>query len=128
MHQMTKNKYTQTLTTNESTQIYQVFIDYLESKNIDTSTINKDYIINSLKAYSWNENDGSYDNLDVIYGIIVIFESYLSEYKIDIPNQERDHDILDNNISKEEAAIIYGDDFYQLEAEIASVLDLKIYN
>lgn len=128
MHQMTKNKYTQTLTTNESTQIYQVFIDYLESKNIDTSTINKDYIINSLKAYSWNENDGSYDNLDVIYGIIVIFESYLSEYKIDIPNQERDHDILDNNISKEEAAIIYGDDFYQLEAEIASVLDLKIYD
>lgn len=127
MHQMTKNKSTQTLTTNESTQIYQVFIDYLESKNISTSNINKDYILNSLKAYSWNDDD-SYDNLDVIYGIIIIFESYLSEYKIDIPNQERDHDILDNNISKEEAAIIYGDDFYQLEAEIASVLDLEIYN
>lgn len=128
MHQMTINKSTQTLTTNESTQIYQVFIDYLESKNIDTSNINKDYILNSLKAYSWNDDDDSYDNLDVIYGIIVIFESYLSEHKIKIPNQERDDDILDNNISKEEAAIIYGDDFYQLEAEIASVLLLEIYN
>lgn len=128
MHQITINKSTQTLTTNESTQIYQVFIDYLESKNIDTSNINKDYIITSLKAYSWNENDDSYDNLDIVYGIISIFESYLSEHKIDIPNQERDHDILDNNISKEEAAIIYGDDFYQLEAEIASVLLIEIYN
>lgn len=125
---MTRNKSKQTLTTNESTQIYQVFIDYLESKNIDTSNINKDYIITSLKAYSWNEDDDSYDNLDVIYGIIVIFESYLSEHKINIPNQERDDDILDNNISKEEAAIIYGNDFYQLEAEIASVLDLEIYD
>ena len=52
---------------------------------------------------------------ELIGQIIDIFEDFLEDHNIDIPNKERDGDIDD-------PAIIYGSDYGQLQEELLELL------
>lgn len=52
---------------------------------------------------------------ELIGQIIDIFEDFLEDHNIDIPNEERDEDIDD-------PAIIYGSDYGQLQQELLELM------
>lgn len=52
---------------------------------------------------------------ELIGQIIDIFEDFLEDHNIDIPNEERDEDTDD-------AAIIYGSDYDQLQEELLELM------
>ena len=52
---------------------------------------------------------------ELIGQIIDIFEDFLEDHNIDIPNEERDEDTDD-------AAIIYGSDYGQLQEELLELM------
>lgn len=55
------------------------------------------------------------DQNELIGQIIDIFEDFLEDHNIDIPNEERDGDIDD-------PAIIYGSDYGQLQEELSELM------
>lgn len=59
------------------------------------------------------------DKLEFIGQIIDIFEDFLEEKGISIPNEDRDND---PDLEDESAAIIYGNDYYLLEEKISETL------
>jgi len=55
--------------------------------------------------------------------ILEIFEDFLAEKGIEIPNKERDEYYKDNPEDKEEGAILFGGEYYHLEDEVTELIE-----
>lgn len=62
------------------------------------------------------------DELEFIGQLIDIFEDFLDEKDIIIPNEERDIDKNLGNLGNEDLANIYGADYFTLEDKIKETL------
>lgn len=92
-----------------------------EIKELETNNFKKEYAIIDdefiTTKYPHNiikiQNNIDDMQTEFIGEVIDIFEDFLTEKNIDIPNKERDDE--DDDIPLEYRALIYGQDYYDLE-------------